>query len=127
MTGYQGDRDGQEGELDVQVAGALHSSVDRRFRVWEDVAWGFSADRNEDLPAVRRVVSNTTWVELGALHHELSVDPLVWCADLGMEKQWHLTNVVHRQKSATPLPRKTNEIGRRSVYGGAREMDPEQC
>ena len=83
--------------LDVQVAGPLHSSVDRRFRVWEDVAWGFSADRNEDLPVVRRDVSNATWVELGALHHELSVDPPMWCADFAVEKHWHLTDVDLRQ------------------------------
>ena len=35
------DRDGHEGELDVRVAAPLHSSFDRRFRVWEDVALYF--------------------------------------------------------------------------------------
>ena len=72
-------QDGQEGELDVQVAGHLHSSVDRRFRVWEDVALGFSADQYEDIPVMRRGVSNTTAVELGALRHELGGPAAVVC------------------------------------------------
>ena len=33
LTEDQGDRDGQEGELDVGGAALLHFSVDRRFRV----------------------------------------------------------------------------------------------
>ena len=44
LTEDQGDGDGQEGELDVRVAAPLHSSVGRRFRVWEDVAVDFPAD-----------------------------------------------------------------------------------
>ena len=73
MTADQGDRDGQDGDLDGRVAGPLHSSVVRRFRVWEDVALDFSVDLNEDPPAMRRDVRNTTVVELGVLHLELSV------------------------------------------------------
>ena len=33
LTEDQGDRDGQEGKLDVRVVAPLHSNVDRRFRL----------------------------------------------------------------------------------------------
>ena len=56
-----------------------------------------SADQYEDPPAMRRDVVHATVVELGALHHELLADPLMWCADFAVEKLWHLANVVYQQ------------------------------
>ena len=97
-----GDHDGHEGELDARVLAPLYSSTDRRFRKWEDVVWSTFACNCEDHLVTRRDASDITAVELGALHHELAVDPLRWFADLAMEKLWHSSvakagpHLVHR-------------------------------
>ena len=78
------------------------SSVDRRFRVWEDVALDFPSDQYEVLPVVRRDVCNTTTVVLAALHHELSVDPLLWCADFAVEIHRHSSDAVYQQVQVDP-------------------------
>ena len=62
----------------------LYSSADRRFRKWEDVVLDSFAC-NEDPQVSRRDESDTTAVELSALHHELAVDPLRWFDDFEME------------------------------------------
>ena len=63
----QGDRDGEEGELDAQVLALLYSSPYRHFRKWEDVVLDSFAFNYEDHPITRRNESDITQVELTAL------------------------------------------------------------
>ena len=44
---------------------------------------------------MRRGVSNTTPVGLGALHFVLSVDSLLWCPNFAVQKHWHSSDAFY--------------------------------
>ena len=87
-----------------------YSSADRRFRKREDVVLDSSACDYEDHLLTRRDESDITAVELGALHHELAVDPLRWCADFVAEKHWHSSCTVLRQAHRTEIRKVTEKL-----------------
>ena len=51
----------------------------------------------EDHLVTRRDESDTTAVELAAVHHELAVDPWRWVSDFAAEKHWHSSDAVYQQ------------------------------
>ena len=88
LTKDQGDWERSRGRAWCRVLALLYSSADRCFCKWEDVVLeSFACNCEDHLVALRRE-SDITAVELAALHHKLTFDPLRWIAGFAMEEHW---------------------------------------
>ena len=97
----------------------------------ETVLHGAHACNYKNHRVTRRDESAIIAVELAAVHHELSVDPLRWFADFATEKHCQFSSDAVYQQLQGPIQIwhrwyvRPIEFGRRGSYGGGKETDSE--